>query len=139
VVECGYQNRTNDIPRGVELCRNRAFNAKDFFANSSRYLKSQSIRVLRRRPVYSAKLYNGQNKTFSSGAGQATRLRNINNARNTIGADRGMNERKFHTCSAPAIRDYDQDAMHVRTLVSNPDHQFDQWPWLFASNDVLQV
>ena len=50
VVNAVTKSGTNDIHGGAfEFVRNRAFNAKDFFATQADYLEAQSIRVLRRR------------------------------------------------------------------------------------------
>ena len=52
-------------------------------------------------PVYIPKLYNGKNKTFFFMGWQATRLRNINNAKNANGPTVDELNGNFNTCGTP--------------------------------------
>src|SRR5689334_5221499 len=80
VVNAVTKSGTNDLHGGAfEFVRNRAFNAKDFFAKEADFLKRNQFGSYAGGPVYIPKLYNGKNRTFFFMGWQATRLRNINN------------------------------------------------------------
>jgi len=102
VVNAVTKSGTNDIHGGAfEFVRNRAFNAKDFFATQADYLKRNQFGSYAGGPVYIPKLYNGKNKTFFFLGWQATRLRNINNAKNANGPTAEELAGNFAACGAP--------------------------------------
>jgi hypothetical protein len=102
VVNAVTKSGTNDIHGGAfEFVRNRAFNAKDFFAKEADFLKRNQFGSYAGGPVYIPKLYNGKNKTFFFLGWQATRLRNINNAKNANGPTAEELAGNFAACGAP--------------------------------------
>ncbi len=99
VVNAVTKSGTNDIHGGAfEFVRNRAFNAKDFFATQADFLKRNQFGAYGGGPVYIPKLYNGKNKTFFFMGWQATRLRNINAAKNANGPTVDEENGNFATC-----------------------------------------
>ena len=111
VVNAVTKSGTNDLHGGAfEFVRNRAFNAKDFFATKADYLKRNQFGSYAGGPVYIPKLYNGKNRTFFFMGWQATRLRNINNAKNAIGPTVDELNGNFNTCGAPCDKAVIKDA-----------------------------
>ena len=105
VVNAVTKSGTNDLHGGAfEFVRNRFFNAKDFFATQADYLKRNQFGSYAGGPVYIPKLYNGKNKTFFFMGWQATRLRNINAARNANGPTVDEENGNFATCGAPCSK-----------------------------------
>ena len=134
VVNAVTKSGTNDIHGGAfEFVRNRFFNAKDFFATQADYLKRNQFGSYAGGPVYIPKLYNGKNKTFFFMGWQATRLRNINNARNALYPTVDELNGNFNTCGAPCDKAVIKDAngvVYPGKII--PTSQFDPVALAFA-------
>ena len=99
IVNAVTKSGTNELHGGAfEFVRNREFNARDFFAATPDYLRRNQFGAYFGGPVYIPKLYNGKNKTFFFMGWQATRLRNINNAKNANGPTVDEKNGNFATC-----------------------------------------
>src|ERR1700736_57821 len=102
VVNAVTKSGTNDLHGGgFEFVRNREFNARDFFAPVPDFLKRNHFGAYLGGPVFIPKLYNGKNKTFFFMGWQATRLRNVNAAKNALGPTVDEKNGNFTTCGPP--------------------------------------
>ena len=114
VVNAITKSGTNELHGGAfEFVRNRAFNAKDFFATQADYLKRNQFGAYAGGPLRIPKIYDGRNKTFVFGGWQGTRLRNINAAKNTIGPTVDEQNGNFATCGTPCNNAVIRDAAGV--------------------------
>jgi hypothetical protein len=102
VVNGVTKSGTNDWHGGgFEFVRNRAFNAKDFFATTADYLKRNQFGAYLGGPVRIPKLYDGRNKTFFFVGWQETLIRNVNAAKNAFGPTADELNGNFTTCGSP--------------------------------------
>ena len=102
IVNAVTKSGTNELHGGAfEFVRNREFNAKDFFAKVPDFLKRNQFGAYLGGPVSIPKLYNGKNQTFFFIGWQATRLRNVNAAKNALGPTVDEKNGNFTTCGAP--------------------------------------
>src|SRR5215471_14873617 len=102
IVNAVTKSGTNDLHGGAfEFVRNREFNARDFFAPVPDFLKRNQFGAYLGGPVFLPRLYNGKNKTFFFMGWQATRLRNVNAAKNALGPTVDEKNGDFTTCGAP--------------------------------------
>jgi hypothetical protein len=114
VVNAVTKSGTNDLHGGAfEFVRNRYFNAKDFFAKEADFLKRNQFGSYAGGPVFIPKLYNGKNRTFFFMGWQATRLRNINAAKNANGPTVDEENGNFSTCGSTCNNATIKDASGV--------------------------